>query len=146
MADATSSSSSSSNASKLARVCSKLLATTASTKASLAKTLNALHDEGLLNDDAIGKGSVNTVRKSLTQSAQELAAEATPYGPCIQEMELGGVIWKLIHPTALIFLLSNLSCALPDMTSQAVQGTKELTIVVLIDEFRLVSVLRPDKG
>ena len=142
---AASSSGASSSSAKRARICSKLLATTTSTKTALAKTLMALHKEGLLSDD-IGAGSENVVRKSLTKRAQELAAGTTPYGPCIQDMPLGTMTWKFIHPMALIWLLSQVSSAFGDLMAQACQGIKELTIVVFVDEFRPGNVLRPDKG
>lgn len=127
-------------------MCSTLLATTSCTKTALARTLVSLHKEGILNDDVIGKGTENAVRKNLTERARTLSAEATPYGPCIQELKLGEKNWKFIHPMALLFLLSKLSSALGDMISEAVRGIKEMTIVVFVDEFKPGNVLRPDKG
>ena len=138
--------SSSSSSAKRARICGHLLATTSSTKTGLAKTLKSLNDEGLLTEP-IGEGSENAFRKSPTRRPQELGAESTPYGPCLQEVQLTDDLkWKIIHPAALVWLLSKLSFTSSSLLHAAIQRTGELRVVIFIDEFRPGNVLRPDKG
>ena len=141
-----SSSSKSEVAAKRARLGSKLLAQSGGTKTFLAKTLIALHDAGLLTDKDLGGGSERVVRGSLSTHAQRLAAEATPFGPCVQEMSWAGKPWKYLHPLALVFLLSTLSEAFGKLMSDIIAGNRTLSVILYCDEFRPGNVLRPDKG
>ena len=134
------------NAAKRARIASTILAENSITKTALARTLIALHEGGLLKDECIGSGSERVVRASLTKRAEGLAAEATPFGPCIQEMTVAGKPWKYIHPLALIYLLSRLSLAFGRLMSEIISGHKVLSVIVYVDEFKPGNVLRPDKG
>ena len=131
---------------KRARICGKILAECSGSKTFLAKTLVALHEAGLLNDEHIGSGGERVVRGGLTRHAERLAAESTPFGPCIQEMNLAGKPWKYIHPLALIYLLSTVSSEFGQIMSDIVAGDKVLSVILYIDEFRPGNVLRPDKG
>ena len=135
-----------SGAAKRARIGSKLLASASCTKTALAKILVTLHEEGLLSSDVIGNTNEGSVRASVTKRAASLASEATPYGPCVQHMNLGGKPWPYIHPMALVFLLSKLSAAFAHVMSECIQGGRELKIVLFDDEYRPGNVLRPDKG
>ena len=81
------SSSSTGSGAKRALVASRVLAKSKCTKTGLAHTLHVLHEEGLLHGD-IGEGSEGWIRKSLTARASELAVRQTPFGQCIEAMQL----------------------------------------------------------
>ena len=136
---------------KRSHVLRRLVATSSSSKASVARVLSILNDEGLLAAGMVTSGS-NQTRKRLSKAVEDTASTPTPFGTVVQQMTLDRASpsspfsWDFIHPMALLYCLSTISSALARLMSNIVADGKTLRIVLFIDEFRPGNVLRPDSG
>jgi len=131
---------------KRLRLDSELLSLPGCTKNALAEILTRLHASGLLVS-GVGGGSARAVRRALTQASTHHSAKVTPYGPVVQQLDLGteGPI-DYVNPFAYLYYLSSICHAFGDMLVGCMRGIEPLRLVIYIDEICPGNPLRPDKG
>lgn len=132
-------------ASKRAKVCREVLATTPTPKSSLATILEKLNAEGLLVPGAVPEGC--NMRKEVAK-AFEFETRPTPFGPCLQKKDMQGFMWTFLNPFAFLYLLCQVQPLFRDAIRDCVRAAKgtALRVVLFVDEFRPGNVLRPDKA
>jgi len=119
------------------------------TKTGLISTIDTLSKAGLLNNTTLRSYSQHSLRRRL-QVAQRTHSDAnTPYGPVLQRMPLpieALPFWEFVHPIALLYYLSTLSCAFGDIMASSVRAGIPFNIIIYIDEICPGNPLRPEKS
>ena len=119
------------------------------TKASVLRTLCALGKRGLLQDLEVDETNLGGLKRQLTEVSAYHSEQMTPYGPVVQEMEIGAPnlkYWEYANPFALLYYMTKISPYFARlMESIHVEG-QPLRIVIYGDEITPGNPFRPDMG
>lgn len=138
---------------KRLKIVSELASIHGVSKVSLAKTLKALYDRGLLTDALVEAPSANGYRRQVQKAFERDALyKQTPYGPMLCEMELPTKetnprrrysMWY-VHPFALLYSICILSAPFFNLIKVAVGVSKRLRIILYFDGVNPGNPLAPD--
>ena len=117
------------------------------TQRGLAKTLQKLHDRGLLTDALVRTPTPQQYERAIHAAVEDISEKVTPVGPVVQYISLpidDGMAWPYIHPAAFLIYLTSVCASFYNLIADVVAHVgHDLNVLVYIDAVNPGNQLAP---
>ena len=111
------------------------------TQRGLAKTLQKLHDRGLLTDALVRTPTPQQSERAIHAAVEDISEKVTPVGPVVHYISLpidGAMACPYIHPAAFLIYLTSVCASFYNMIADVVAHVgHDINVLVYIDVFKL---------